>query len=226
MTGIAVIILCFNQGRTIEEAVDSALSQTRAPAKAILIDDGSTDILTIQKLATLRREGLQVVHIENRGTAGARNYGARLTTEPYLVFLDGDDVLERTYFEKAGALLDARPEIGVIACTMQAFEGADYVWTPPPFNFVDGFSSGTPPVSSMMRRSVFDSVGGFDENFGLFETFDFWLSVLEQGHKAEIMAEPMLKYRVQTLSNYNNIILPETWLERRNAILTKHRKTI
>ena len=85
MTGIAVIILCFNQGRTIEEAVDSALSQTRAPAKAILIDDGSTDILTI-KARSAQARGFAGGHIENRGTAGARNYGARLTTEPYLVF--------------------------------------------------------------------------------------------------------------------------------------------
>ena len=181
MTGIAVIILCHNQGRTIEESVDSTLSQTRAPAEVVLIDDGSTDILTIQKIATLRRPGLRIVRIENRGTAGARNYGARLTSSPYLVFLDGDDVLERIYFERAGALLDTRPELGVVACALQAFEGAEYLWVPPPFNFVDGFAKATPPVTSMMRRTVFDSVGGFDENFGLFEDLDFWLSVLERG---------------------------------------------
>jgi peptidoglycan/xylan/chitin deacetylase (PgdA/CDA1 family)/glycosyltransferase involved in cell wall biosynthesis/SAM-dependent methyltransferase len=226
MTEIAVIVLCFNQGRTIEKAVDSALSQTRTPAEIVLIDDGSTDILTIQTIAALRRPGLRVVRIENRGTAGARNYGARLTSSNYLVFLDGDDILERTYFEKAGTLLDTRPELGVIACTLHAFEGADYVWTPPPFNFVDGFARGTPPVTSMIRRTVFDSVGGFDESFGLFEVLDFWLSVLEQGHKAEMIAEPMLKYRVRTLSNYYSIIQPEIWLERRNAIMAKHRKTI
>ncbi len=226
MTEIAVIVSCYNQGRTIEEAVDSALSQTRIPAEVILIDDGSTDILTIQKIAALPRPGLRVVRIENRGTAGARNYGARLTSSDYLVFLDGDDILERTYFEKAGALLDARPELGVIACTLQAFEGADYIWTPPPFNFVDGFARGTPPVTSMIRRTVFDSVGGFDESFGLFETLDFWLSVLEQGHKAEIIAEPMLKYRVRTFSNYHKIIQPETWIERRNVLLAKHRKAV
>jgi peptidoglycan/xylan/chitin deacetylase (PgdA/CDA1 family)/glycosyltransferase involved in cell wall biosynthesis len=222
MTGIAVIILCHNQGRTIEESVSSTLSQTRAPAEVVLIDDGSTDILTIQKIATLRRPGLRIIRIENRGTAGARNYGARLTSSPYLVFLDGDDVLERIYFERAGALLDTRPELGVVACASQAFEGAEYLWVPPPFNFVDGFAKATPPVTSMMRRTVFDSVGGFDENFGLFEDLDFWLSVLEQGHKAEILAEPMLKYRVRTLSNYYRIIQPETYLERRSAILAKH----
>jgi len=226
MTGIAVIVLCHNQGRTIGEAVDSALSQTRAPAEVILIDDGSTDILTIQKIAALRHPGLQVIRIEHRGTAGARNYGARLTSAPYLVFLDGDDVLERTYLEKAGALLDTRPELGVIACALQAFEGADYLWVPPPFNFVDGFAKATPPVTSMIRRTVFDSVDGFDENFGLCEDLDFWLSVLEQGHKAEIIAEPMLKYRVRTLSNYYKAIQPGTWLERRSAILTKHRNAV
>jgi peptidoglycan/xylan/chitin deacetylase (PgdA/CDA1 family)/glycosyltransferase involved in cell wall biosynthesis len=226
MTGIAVIVLCFNQGRTIEEAVDSALAQTRAPAEVVLIDDGSTDILTIQKISALRRPGLSVERIENRGAAGARNHGARVTSSDYLVFLDGDDVLERTYLQKAGALLDAQPELGVIACALQAFEGADYLWVPPPFNFVDGFAKGTPPVTSMIRRTVFDSVGGFDEKFGLFETLDFWLSVLERGHKAEIIAESMLKYRVQTFSNYYKIIQPETWIERRNAILAKHRKAV
>lgn len=226
MTGIAVIVSCYNQGRTIEEAIDSALSQTRIPAEVILIDDGTTDIFTIQKIAALRRPNLRAVHIENRGTAGARNYGARLTSSDYLVFLDGDDILERTYLEKAGALLDARPELGVIACTLRAFEGADYVWTPPPFNFVDGFARGTPPVTSMIRRSVFDSVGGFDENFGLFEDYDFWLSALEQGHKGEIIAEPMLRYRVRTLSNYHRIMQSEVWIERRNAILSKHLKTV
>jgi peptidoglycan/xylan/chitin deacetylase (PgdA/CDA1 family)/glycosyltransferase involved in cell wall biosynthesis len=226
MTGIAVVVLCHNQGRTIEEAVDSAISQTRAPAEVVLVDDGSTDILTLQKIASLQRPGLRVERIENRGAAGARNFGARLTSSDYLVFLDGDDVLEKTYFEKAGALLDARPDLSVIACTLQAFEGADYVWTPPPFNFTDGFARGTPPVTSMIRRTVFDSVCGFDEHFGLFEDYDFWLSALERGHKAEIIAEPMLKYRVQTRSNYYKTIQPETWVERRLAILAKHRKAV
>ena len=50
---VAVVVACYELGRTLPEAVESALVQTRAPAEIVVVDDGSRDPLTRQVLARL-----------------------------------------------------------------------------------------------------------------------------------------------------------------------------
>src|SRR5262245_29720896 len=111
MTGVAVVIPCFDMGRTIEEAIDSALQQTRPVNEIIVVDDGSTDLYTRQVLAQLRRPKVRVVRTVNNGVTKTRNYGISLTNAPYILLLDADDLLESTYVEKTAACLDEDPEL-------------------------------------------------------------------------------------------------------------------
>src|SRR5262249_5719229 len=100
MTGIAVVIPCRNLGRTVEEAVESVLRQTRLAAEVVVVDDGSDDPYTRQVLCRLEIGGTHVARIPHRGVAGARNLGVALTSAPFIVLLDADDVLEPSYLER------------------------------------------------------------------------------------------------------------------------------
>ena len=111
VTDIAVVIPCFNLGRFVVDAVDSVCAQTRPAAEIVVVDDGSTDLYTLQAVASLSRPSLRVVRAEHRGASSARNLGAGLTSSPYLLFLDADDLLESTYLEQAGASLDDDPHL-------------------------------------------------------------------------------------------------------------------
>ena len=69
---VTVVIPCFNHGRFLGEAVESALGQDGAAPKVIVVDDGSTEEETRRTLEALQ-EGVDLVRQSNAGPAAARN---------------------------------------------------------------------------------------------------------------------------------------------------------
>jgi len=223
---IAVILSCYNLGRTLPEALASARSQSLPPDEVVIVDDGSSDPYTRQVLARLEREGHWVVHTSNRGVSAARNLGVRLTSAPYLVLLDADDLLAPTYLEKASARLEAEPDLSFVSCRMRGFGAARYEWSPPDPELVEAIAKGVVHVSSMFRRAMWETVGGFDEELPAFEEMDFWTTVLEQGFRGEVLGEALLHYRVRPESMYHGAIQPEAHLDLMSRFYAKHRDTI
>src|SRR5262245_7276332 len=99
-TPIAVVIPCWNLGGFVDAALDSVVGQSRPAAEIVVVDDGSTDRNTLHILGALTRPRTRVVRTANRGLAAARNHGVRLTSSPYIVILNADDVLEAGYLER------------------------------------------------------------------------------------------------------------------------------
>jgi len=223
--GTAVVIPCYDLGRTLDEAVQSVLEQTRPASEIVIVDDGSTDTYTRQVLARLSRH-LRVVSTLNRGPARARNLGVDLTRTPLVVLLDADDVLDPTYLEKAGDLLGSRPDLGFVSCALQAFGNASYTWTPPPATVVETIARGGVHISTMFRRELWNAVGGFDPSLDGYEDTDFWLSALELGFQGEILHEPLVRYRVRTGSRYHRVLAADTYGRTKRSILKNHRLTV
>jgi peptidoglycan/xylan/chitin deacetylase (PgdA/CDA1 family) len=228
MADIAVVIPCFNLGRMVEEAVDSVLAQTRPAAEIVVVDDGSTDLYTRQVLARLGRPRVRVVRTPNRGLPAARNHGIRLTSGRYLVTLDADDVLDPTYLEKTAARLDAEHGVGFVSTAIRAFGAATYTWTPPACNLVNALTTGSAHPASMFRRRLWEAVGGVDESPLLHgcEDLDFWISAMELGFHGEVLAEPLLHYRVRRDSMHHGAVTGGTYVGALEAVLRKHRRTL
>jgi peptidoglycan/xylan/chitin deacetylase (PgdA/CDA1 family)/glycosyltransferase involved in cell wall biosynthesis len=222
MKGVAVVVPCYNLGRTVVEALDSVGRQTRPATEVIVVDDGSDDPYTSWVLAKVERDGTQIVRTPNRGVAAARNLGVYLTHSPYLVLLDADDVLEPEYLERLAAVLDERSEIDFVTCGMRAFGDASYVWTPAPCTWVQTSARGGPHISTMFRRSLWQVVGGFDEGLTGYEDHDFWLTVLERNFHGEVLPEPLLRYRVRAASRYRRAILRDSYVRTMERIHQKH----
>lgn len=227
MTDVAVVVPCFDLGRTLREAVDSVRAQTRPAGELLVIDDGSSDLQTRQALAELRREGVAVIRTANHGLAAVRNLGVRLTSAPYVVLLDADDLLAPTYLERMAGLLDERPEVDFVTCDLQTFGRASYRWSPPPCTVVEMLvHHGGLHASSMFRREVWESAGGFYEGLAGYEDFDFWLSAIEAGHRGEVIPEPLFHYRVRADSMFHRAIARSTFVEIMTAIYARHRASI
>lgn len=224
--GVAVVIPCHNLGRTVEEAVDSVLAQTRPASEIVVVDDGSTDAATRQVLARLERPRTRVLSIEHAGVAAARNRGADATRAPYIVFLDADDVFAPDYIEQTAARLDADEEVSFVSCAVQAFEGASYTWKPKDCTALTTLTHGSVHVSSIFRRTLWDAVGGFDPTLPAYEDQDFWLRAIRLGFRGEILAQPLLFYRVRPDSRYRRGIEPEAYRAAMAAIIDKHRDFI
>jgi peptidoglycan/xylan/chitin deacetylase (PgdA/CDA1 family)/glycosyltransferase involved in cell wall biosynthesis/SAM-dependent methyltransferase len=223
---VAVIITCYDLGRTLDEAVQSVEAQTLPPAEFVIVDDGSTDVYTRQVLARLERHGHHVIRIPNGGVSGARNHGIRLTTAPYIALLDADDLFAPTYLERAAAMLDENAALGFVSCGMRCFGAADEVWVPPPPNLIESLTRGVVPVSSMFRRAMWEAVGGFDEQLPAHEEVDFWTTVLEHGFEGVVLPEPLLHYRIRSGSMYQAAIRRDTHVALMERFFRKHAATL
>jgi peptidoglycan/xylan/chitin deacetylase (PgdA/CDA1 family)/GT2 family glycosyltransferase len=219
---VAVVVPCYNLGRTVEEAVASVLAQTRPASEIVVVDDGSTDAATRQALARLQKPRCRVLTIEHAGVAVARNRGADATRAPYIVFLDADDVFARDYIEQTAARLDADEGLAFVSCAVQAFEGASYTWKPKDCTALTTLTHGSVHVSSLFRRTLWDAVGGFDPALPAYEDMDFWLRAIRLGFRGEILDQPLLFYRVRPDSRYRFGIEPEAYQAAMAAIIEKH----
>src|SRR5947209_192198 len=89
---VSTVIPAYNASGTILRAIESVLAQTRPPDEILVIDDGSTEDLSL----TLEpfRACVTLIRKPNGGAASARNLGLDLSRGDYIAFLDADDYWE------------------------------------------------------------------------------------------------------------------------------------
>ncbi len=206
MPCISVIIPTYNQGRYIAETIESVLAQTHREREIIVVDDGSTDDTRI-RLATYTNQ-IQYIHQTNKGLSGARNTGFAASGGDYVLFLDSDDLLRPDALEHMAHVLDHTPDDGLVYCAWQQVSADDksvlgevhpnqvgHVLKPLLLREFFFFGS-----SALIRRSVLEQVGGFDESLPWGDDADMWLRIGLAGWSFGYLDEPVLQYRVHKAS--------------------------
>jgi glycosyltransferase involved in cell wall biosynthesis len=198
---VSVVIPCHNQARFIADAIESLRAQTYSEFDVIVVDDGSTD----GSADIVERFGVPIVRQERGGPAAARNAGFRATTGDYVVFLDGDNMLERHALEANLHAFEDHPE--------SAFVGGRYRYIdergghrpssvlPDPKTPDDHYAAllsenyfGSPD-NVMFRRSVLDAVGLFDSSVDGLEDYDLYLRIAKE-HPVHYHGVTISAYRV------------------------------
>jgi glycosyltransferase involved in cell wall biosynthesis len=116
---VSVIVPTHNGERYIAETLDSILAQTAPPAEVIVIDDGSSD--HGPHIARAFGGRVRVIAQAQAGAATARNVGVAAAAQPFLAFLDHDDLWERRKLELQLAELALRPELAGVFGLMSEF---------------------------------------------------------------------------------------------------------
>jgi len=95
---VSIVISNYNYGAFLQDAVDSALSQTWPQTEVIVVDDGSTDC----SAGIIRSYGSRVIPIyqANGGQNRAINVGFAASKGDIVIFLDADDCLTPTAAER------------------------------------------------------------------------------------------------------------------------------
>jgi len=94
---VSFIIPYYNAGATIQETIDSIFNQSYNNFDIWLINDGSTDPYSIEKLKDFEgNEKIHVLHQENAGPSVARNVAIAHSKADYILPLDADDLIENS----------------------------------------------------------------------------------------------------------------------------------
>src|SRR5438874_13606241 len=112
MPGVDIIVPCFNYGRFVGEALESAFAQTVPASDVLVIDDGSTDDTpdVLGRLAT--RLSFRHVRQDNAGLVATLRRGITETSSDFFVTLSADDLLAPTFVERTLEVLSTNPDKG------------------------------------------------------------------------------------------------------------------
>jgi glycosyltransferase involved in cell wall biosynthesis len=217
---VTVVITCFNYGRFLAEAVDSALSQEGGPPEVVVVDDGSTEPETLLALKRLPPK-VRLIPRSNGGPARARNTGAAAATTPLLLMLDADDRLDPGALTTLERLLEAAPDIGFAYGRTRMFGSLSRELAFPAYDPYRLLYRSLVSVTSLIRREAFEAVGGFDPEIPGYEDWDLYLSLLEAGFEGRRADAVTLHYRRHGESTFTAD--RGTYRRCRHALRRKHR---
>lgn len=201
LPAVTIVIPCYNYGRYVTEAVDSALAQTY-PTLDVIVVDGGSDEETRAVLRSLHRDRLRIIQREGRHLVGSnRNLGIASTGSRYVCCLDADDALEPTYIEKAVFFLE-RCGYDIVSSQFHGF-GARVSrprWPlsrQPTLDQLLTFNQVL--TAAVFRRDNWERAGGFHD-FGLgadyvYEDWNMWVRQAAQGARILTMDERLFRYR-------------------------------
>ncbi|WP_200334542.1 glycosyltransferase family 2 protein [Thiocystis violacea] len=114
---ISIIIPCYNQSRYLGETLDSILAQTYPHWECIVINDGSTDdTASVARRYSHQDQRIRSIEQENKGLSAARNRGLEEIKGDFVQFLDSDDTIAETKFEKQIDLIKDLDKSAVVYC--------------------------------------------------------------------------------------------------------------
>lgn len=221
---VSVIVPVYNQAEYVVNAIESVLEQRYSPVELIVVNDGSTDATADRLMAF--RDDARIIHQGNRGAAAALNRGIRESRGTLVCWLSADDEFLPGKLDAQVAAFQRNAQLGMVHTGYERVDGSgghlDTVFDPAqahPDPFVTVFWRNSLNGSTvMLRRDVFDAVGGFDESLRADVDADMWLRIMRRWDVG-VVPGVYVRYRVhQNSLSANTALMVATMQEvrRRN----------
>jgi glycosyltransferase involved in cell wall biosynthesis len=219
---VSVILPTYNRGWILTEAIDSVLAQDYKDYELIVVDDGSTD--NTRQILEPYGQNIIVLRQTNRGVSAARNRGIAQAGGQLAAFLDSDDLWLPRKLSRQVDFFNLNPD-AVINQTEEIWirngvrvNPKDRHRKPSGMIFERSLELClVSPSAVMIKKTLFDAVGVFDENLPACEDYDLWLRIScrypihlidtpliikRGGHQDQLSKAPGLdKFRIQSLEN-------------------------
>ncbi|MFB5085886.1 glycosyltransferase [Psychrobacillus sp. PGGUH221] len=215
MCKISVVIPAFNAEAYIEESIESILKQTVKVNEIIVVDDGSMDrTRDIVKNIQNKHPEVFLYTQENAGASAARNIGISKATGNWILLLDADDQCAETLVKNYLGKIQDDNYVAVYTDFIQINESSGIisgVLAGQELNGNDGFCKMLirnpiiSPSGSLVKKSVFEEINGFDIKLNYGEDVDFWLQLLDNGFNIGHIAEPLIYIRRHNSNTTANI---------------------
>lgn len=206
---VSILTAYYNTDEVFFQTVNSVLGQSLQNWEWIIVDDGSSDAASIERLRSIAEKNsrIKVFQQNNAGPGAARNTAFANAQGRYISLLDSDDIFEPTYLEKCVWFLDSNQQYAFCNSYSVVFGDQEYLWN-------TGFERGHkylqansgPPIS-VIRHAAYADCGGFDESirFG-HEDWDFWLAMAKAGHWGHTIPEYLQWYRKRGDGRFEQIM--------------------
>lgn len=186
-TTVDVIIPTYNGMPWLKQTIQSIQAQTHKNLFLYVIDDGSTDD-TGSYVKNIKDKRIKYLKKPNGGQATARNYGIKHSSSPYIAFIDSDDVWYPEKLSKQLKLMVVKPQVGmvyghhyvideegIVVRNLQLWKRGKLFNELLGGNYIAGSAS-----MVLIRRSVFEELGLFHEDFLIGEDWEMWLRISQK----------------------------------------------
>lgn len=216
MTSIVACIPLYNGEKYIRTAIHSVMAQTRQPDEVVIVDDGSTDAgpNIVAEYAT-NDFRIRLERKPNGGQSSARNLGVARSSSELIAFLDQDDWWYPNHLEvleKAAADHGGPAPFGWAYSDLDEYDVSGRLFVR---QLLSSFAAMHPktsiyeclgrdmyilPSASLISRSAFEAVGGFDERLMGYEDDDLFLRMFVGGYANIFVPQALSAWRIHGAS--------------------------
>lgn len=225
---VSIVIPCYNHGEYLQEALDSInIDNINYPVEIIIVDDGSSDHATIQKLDSLKQLNYTIIHQENGGPGKARNTGINIAVGKFILPLDADNKIKPNYINKAVPILE-KNQADIVYAVPEFFgdtSNKKRQFKVRQFDDLGLVTGNCADACAIFRKEVWIKNGGYDEAmpyFG-FEDWEFWINASKNNFTFHFIKEKLFFYRIDNnsmISQFNNAernVLMHRYLAKKHA---------
>ena len=166
--GISVLMTTYNRERYVEAAIRSVLASTFSDFELVVVDDGSNDrtVAIVEQLAAEDHRVVLHFNPQNLGDYPNRNRAASLAKGKYLKYVDADDLIYPWGLQILWDCMEKHPDAGWGLCSLAQDKQRIFPFVLSPeeayrYHYLGPGLFHKAPLSSIIRKSVFDEVGGF-----------------------------------------------------------------
>lgn len=226
---VSIVIPVYKGANYLAEAIDSVLAQTYKNIEVIVVNDGSPDNGSTEKVALSYGNRIRYFYKNNGGISHTLNYGISQMKGEYFSWLSHDDLYCPDKIEKQVALIQSEKDIILCSGSLIDEEGNPIICHT---KTVSRRLSGVELFKEVLHgyclnglgflvpKYVFEREGGFDESLRYMQDMDMWLRVMWEDYTFVCHKDLLVKSRVHASQTTN--LLAAVYRPDSKAMFYKH----
>jgi glycosyltransferase involved in cell wall biosynthesis len=233
---VSIIIPTYSRSNELDRTIKSCLSQSHGNIEIIIVDDNGIKSIfqkINEKLINEKYTSDNIKYIINdlnRGGSYSRNIGVENSLGKYLCFLDDDDSFEPKKVEHQLSYLIKNPNYIACYCWYDFYNHSTKIKSYEPkdegnltYEILTYKNSVCAGSTLMIKKKIFETVGGFDESFKRHQDWEFLLCLFRKGFKIGLVKEQLVRIHRESRINEGSL---EEYISFKSVFLNKFKKDI